>query len=319
MSSLDSPDPSNITLIIPAYNESQTIQTVIETFFREIPEAHFLIIDNASTDNTAELATQTIQTLNCKGRVIHEPRPGKGMAIRTAFDHANTDIIVMVDADCTYPADAIHDLIQPIHANSADMVIGNRHANDAYKKQNTRAFHNLGNWLVTTLIRKLFYAKTTDILSGYRAFSKRFIKCFAILSKGFEIETEMTLHALDKRYRVMEIPIDYYQRPEGSVSKLNTTRDGIRVVKTIITIFRQYRPLLFFSIMSALFLSSGFVVGYPVIKEFFQTGFILKIPSAILASSLMIIAIVLIACGLILDTVVTHHRREHELWRLSKK
>ena len=307
----------SISIVIPAYNEALTIQAVIEAFAKFLPQATYIVINNASTDETESLAKQTLKRLSLKGSVLNESRPGKAMAIRRAFELVTTDVAVMVDADMTYPADKVHDLIQPIIEDQADMVIGNRHADDVYKKQNKRLFHHFGNHLVAFLISVLFKGKVLDILSGYRAFSLSFIKNFPIMSQGFQLETEMTLHAMDKRYRIKEIPISYFERPEGSFSKLSTTFDGVRVIRFIFSLFRHYRPFLFFSLLSVAIASLGFFVGVPVILEFQATGLISKQPSAILASSLEIIAIFTFLTGVILDTIVQQHHQNYEQFRLN--
>jgi glycosyltransferase involved in cell wall biosynthesis len=296
-----------IAILIPCYNEEKTIAKVINDFKKELPDAKIYVYDNNSTDNTYEIAKQN-------GAIVKkEYRQGKGNVIRSMFRDIDADIYVMVDGDDTYPAEFVHSLIEPIKNKEADMVIGDRLSNGSYETQNKRLFHNFGNNLVKNLINKLFNSSLNDILTGYRAFNKKFVKNFPILSEGFEIETEMSLHALDKKFLIKEISIDYRDRPEGSYSKLNTFSDGIRVLKTIFWLFKDYKPLIFFSLMGSLFFLLSLIVGIPVILEFINTSYITKIPSAILAVGLMLISILSFFSGIILDTIVTQHRREYEL------
>lgn len=219
----------------------------------------------------------------------------------------------MIDGDDTYPATFVHELIKPVLAGEADMVLGDRHSNGTYKDENKRPLHNFGNILVKTLINKMFNANLKDIMSGYRVFNKKFVKNMPVNSNGFEIETEMTLHTLDKKYLIKEVAIEYRDRPEGSFSKLNTVSDGARVLKTIFWVFKDYRPLSFFTILAALFFILALSVGMPVIIEFLETSKILKIPSAILSVGLMILSIISLFSGFILDTIVKQHRETYEL------
>jgi glycosyltransferase involved in cell wall biosynthesis len=249
---------TSIALILPAYNEELTISQVIEVFHRVLPEACIYVIDNNSSDRTYELASSTLINLNISGKVIKEQRQGKGNAVRRAFLDVSADVYVMADADLTYPASRLRELIEPILNGEADMVVGDRHTLGGYQKENKRNFHSFGNNLVTTLVNRLFGANLVDIMSGYRAFSKKFVKNYAILVEGFEIETDITLHSLDKRYRIKEIPIEYQDRPAGSFSKLNTFSDGAKVLFTIFQILCYYRPLFFFGIIAIInFINSG--------------------------------------------------------------
>ena len=220
----------------------------------------------------------------------------------------------MIDGDDTYPAEFVHSLIKPVVEGEADIVIGDRHSNGTYKDENKRALHNFGNHLVKNLINRLFNSNLQDIMSGYRVFNKKFVKTIPINSSGFEIETEMTLHTLDKKFLIKEIPIEYRDRPEGSFSKLNTFSDGMRVLKTILWVFKDYKPLSFFSILSLLFFLLGLLIGFPVIIEFLNTGIINKVPSAILSTGLMMISVFALFSGFILDTIVKQHRESYELY-----
>lgn len=302
-----------MVIIIPAYNEELTIKEVITNFYYLYPEAYFYIIDNNSNDNTSKYSNEIINKLGCKGCILVEKRQGKGNALRRAFMEIEADIYVMVDADLTYSEKDLNNLIEPIINNECDMCVGNRHAEGLYSKINKRKFHNFGNNFVKNLVNKFFNSKLNDIMSGFRAFNKRFVKNFPILSEGFEIETEMTLHALDKKFRIKEIPISYKDRPEGSTSKLNTINDGVKIIKMIFTIFKDYKPFIFFTILSFILFFLGLLIGLPVIIEFIKTRYITKVPSAVLASGLMIISILFFTVGFILDSIIKLHRYDYEL------
>lgn len=301
-----------LAIILPAYNEEQTIAATIEGFHQAMPEAAIWVINNRSSDKTEAIASETITQLKCQGGVINERRPGKGNAVRRGFHDVDADIYVMSDADQTYPAEQVRELIRPIMSGEADMVVGDRHSAGHYAAENKRALHGFGNKLVRYLVNKLFQANLADIMSGYRAFNRRFVKNYPILVEGFEIETDMTLHALDKRFRIVEIPIQYRDRPDGSFSKLNTVRDGARVLKTIGNILRYYRPLIFFGGTAVFFMLLGFMAGLPVLDEYLRTRFIQHIPLAILATGLEITAMVLMAIALILDSITQQDKRSFE-------
>ena len=302
-------------IILPAYNEELVIEQVILDFYKQMPETEIYVIDNNSKDNTNKIAKDVIQKHNINGKVLFVKEQGKANAVRYAFQHIDADIYVMVDADLTYPAYHLPDLIAPIIDGQADMVVGDRHATGAYKKENKRGFHNFGNWLVKFLIKKLFHSDLNDIMSGYRAFSKRFVKLYPILSSGFELETEMSIHALDKRYSIVEIPVDYKDRVKGSYSKLSTFKDGAKVLKTIFSIFENYRPLQFFSVISLLLLIAGLAVGFAPIMEYIKNAnhYITKVPSAILASSLVILSVLSFMCAIILNSIQFHNKINYEL------
>jgi len=302
----------NVCVILPAFNEALTIAGCIADFHAHLPDAQIWVINNRSTDHTGDIARATIASLACAGGVIDEERPGKGNAMRRAFIEIDADIYLLADADMTYPAFQALQLIEPIRSGAADMVVGDRHTAGNYALENKRALHGFGNRFVRYLINRLFNANLADIMSGYRAMSKRFIKNYPILVPGFEIETDMTLHALDKRFRIMEIPIAYKDRPEGSFSKLSTVRDGMRVLATIGNILRYYRPLFFFG-SAAIFIGVlGLIAGAPVIDDWIRHRYIYHVPSAVLAAGLEIIAIVLLAVGLILDSIAHQDKRIFE-------
>jgi glycosyltransferase involved in cell wall biosynthesis len=295
-----------IAVLIPCYNEAMTIQQVINGFRKEVPGADIYVYDNNSRDNTYEMAK------SANVNVVRESRQGKGNVVRSMLKNIDSDIYILVDGDDTYPAESIHELLKPVLANEADIVIGDRISNGRYSDENKRAFHSFGNNLVRRLINTLFKSRLKDIMSGYRIMNRHFAKTFPVLSKGFEIETEMSIYSLHNNFRIIEVPIDYRDRPTGSVSKLNTYRDGFKVVKIIFWLFKDYKPLIFFSWSSLILVLAGFAIGTPVILEFLRTGFILRVPSAILSAALEIIGILLFACGLILDTTVKHQRSLNE-------
>ena len=296
-----------VAILIPCYNEEQTIGKVITDFKRELPQAQIYVYDNNSKDRTSEVARE-------HGAIVRfEPRQGKGNVVRSMFREINADVYVMVDGDDTYPAEYVHEVMKPIIEGTANLVIGDRLTNGTYYQENKRQFHGFGNQLVKNLINKLYKSNITDIMTGYRAFDKLFVKSMPITSPGFEIETEMSIHALDKKFLIKEVAIDYRDRPEGSESKLNTISDGIKVLRMIFTLFKDYKPMLFFSVWSVLFLLLGLIVGSPVLYEYFQTSFITKVPSAILAVGFVLSSMLSFACGMILDTVAGTHRKQYEI------
>ena len=303
----------SIAVILPAYNEELTIQKTIEDFARVLPQAEVIVVDNNSKDATNRLAHAALEKAGIRGRVLFEPYQGKGNAVRRAFREVQADVVIMADADCTYPAEEVTKLMEPILRGDADMVVGDRLANDMYRKQNKRPFHDFGNNLVRGLINQLFHTGIKDVMSGYRVMTNEFVKNFPVLSQGFEIETEMTLHAVDKRWRVIEIPITYLERPAGSFSKLNTFGDGFRVLNTILKIFKDYKPLPFFGGLSLICFFTGGGLGSIVVREFLQTGLVPRFPTAILATGLMISGLLLLAIGLILSTTEKFFRMHYEL------
>jgi len=296
-----------VAVLIPCYNEEQTIGKVITDFKRELPNAKIYVYDNNSKDRTSEVARE-------HGAIVKfEPRQGKGNVVRSMFRDIDADVYVMVDGDDTYPAEYVHDVIKPVVTGEANLVIGDRLTNGTYFNENKRQFHGFGNQLVKNLINKLYKSDIKDIMTGYRAFDRLFVKSMPITSPGFEIETEMSIHALDKKFLIKEVAIDYRDRPEGSESKLNTISDGIKVLRMIFTLFKDYKPMLFFSSWSVLFLILGLLVGSPVLYEYFQTSFITRVPSAILAVGLVMLSMLAFACGMILDTVAGTHRKQYEI------
>ena len=297
-----------IAVLIPCYNEELTISKVVKDFKKVLPEAYIYVYDNNSKDKTSEIALQS-------GAIVsRETRQGKGNVVRSMFRDIDADYYLMVDGDDTYPAEFAKELLRPIIDGEADMTIGDRLSNGTYTSENKRAFHNFGNNLVKSLIGKLFKNDINDIMTGYRAFNKFFVKTMPILSEGFEIETEMSIHALDKKFLLKEIPINYRDRPEGSSSKLNTYKDGIKVIRTILSLFKDYKPFPFFSILALISFIIGLLVGIPVISEFISSHYITKLPSAVLASGLVLVSILFLTNGLILDTLVKQNKQNYELF-----
>lgn len=294
-----------IAVLIPCYNEELTVKKVVTDFKKHLPKADIYVYDNNSKDDTAKIAKKA-------GAIVREERnQGKGNVVRSMFRDIDADIYLMVDGDDTYPADEAHKLIDAVR-DGYDMVIGDR-LSSTYYTENKRPFHNFGNDLVRWLINKIFRNNIKDIMTGYRAFNKKFVKTIAVMSPGFQIETELTITALEYRYNIKSIPIQYRDRPEGSSSKLNTISDGAKVLLTLFDMAKDYRPLWFFTMVSLFFVLLGLIVGIPVINEFILFNYITKIPSAILASSLMIIAVLLVVLGLVLDHQSNIDKKNHEL------
>ncbi|WP_346675639.1 glycosyltransferase family 2 protein [Enorma phocaeensis] len=299
--------PGTIAVLIPCYNEALTIGKVVDDFRRELPEADIYVYDNNSKDDTGDIA-------RAHGAIVKlEPRQGKGNVVRQMFRDIEADCYLMVDGDDTYPADAARELCRPILEDRADMTVGDRLSNGTYAEENKRAFHGFGNNLVRAMIKWIYGYGFEDVMTGYRAFSRAFVKTFPVLSEGFQIETELSIHAVDRRWRILDVPIEYRDRPEGSVSKLDTVGDGIKVIMMIGTLFKDYRPLKFFSLVALLFTLLGLAFGVPVIIEYFQTGLVPRLPTALLAVALVFLACLALVAGFILDSVAKSERREWEL------
>ena len=295
-----------IAVLIPCYNESKTIEKVVKDYKKVLPEADIYVYDNNSKDGTDEIAR------NAGAIVRYETKQGKGNVIRTMFRDIDADCYLMIDGDDTYPAENAREMCDYILNDNVDMVIGDR-LSSTYFQENKRPFHNFGNRIVRWLINTLFKNNVKDIMTGYRAFSYQFVKTFPVLSKGFEIETEMTIHAVDKNMNLKEIPVQYRDRPEGSVSKLNTYSDGIRVLKTIATLCKEYRPGLFFNMLAILFFIVSLLFGIPVVSEYFNTGLVPRFPTLIVSGICLLIAILLTITGIILQVIVKKHRQLFEI------
>ena len=300
-------EKKKIAVLIPCYNESKTVEKVIKDYKETLPEADIYVYDNNSTDGTDKIAKKA-------GAIVkYEYKQGKGNVIRSMFRQIDADCYLMIDGDDTYPKEHAREMCDLILNGKADMVIGDR-LSSTYFTENKRPFHNLGNRLVRFLINKLFKNNIKDIMTGYRAFSKEFVKSFPVLSKGFAIETEMTIHAVDKNFNVVEVPVNYRDRPEGSVSKLNTYSDGLKVLKTIATLFKEYKPALFFNIFAILFLLVGIIIGIPPFVDYFKTGIVEKFPSLIFACFMVTISILLWITGIILQVIVKKEKQRYELY-----
>ena len=293
-------------MLIPCYNEEKTVQKVVEDYRRVLPQADIYVYDNNSTDRTAELAAQA-------GAIVRrEYRQGKGNVIRSMFRQIDADCYLMIDGDDTYPAEPAPEMVRMILDGEADMVNGDR-LSSTYFTENKRPFHNTGNRPVRGLINHLFHADVRDIMTGYRAFSRGFVKTFPVLSRGFEIETEMTIHAVDKNFLIREVPVDYRDRPEGSVSKLNTYSDGAKVLCTIFRLYKDYKPFAFFGMGALLFLILAAGLFLPVGIEFLRTGLVPRFPTLIVSVTLALCALLSFVAGVILDVVVKKHRQLFEL------
>lgn len=290
-----------IAVLIPCYNEELTVEKTVSDFKRVLPNADIYVYNNNSKDRTKELA------LKAGAIVKDEYRQGKGAVVRSMFRDIDADVYIMVDGDDTYPAEEVEGLITPVLEGKADMVIGDR-LSSTYYTENKRPFHNFGNSLVKGLINFLFKSDLNDIMTGYRSFSKKFVKCMPVMSDGFQIETEMTIFALTNNMQVVNVPITYRDRPEGSESKLNTFSDGFKVLLTLFNLFKDNRPFLFFGSLSIVIFIVGLLIGIPVINEFIKTAYITKVPSAILAAALMLNAFLMFSVGIILDAIKNQKR-----------
>ena len=298
-----------IAILIPCLNEAQTIEKVIKDYKKALPQADIYVYDNASTDDTAIIAKQN-------GAIIgYEYKPGKGNVVRRMFREIDADCYLMIDGDDTYPCENAEEMCDLILDGKADMVVGDR-LSSTYFKENKRPFHNFGNALVRFLINLLFKSNIKDIMSGYRAFSREFVKTFPVLSNNFEIETEMTIHALDKNFLIREIPIEYRDRPAGE-SKLNTFKDGYKVLKTIVRLFKEYKPMAFFGVISITLFIISLLLVTPVFVEYFKTGLVPRFPTLIFSSFLLVTSVLLLVCGIILEVVVKKHRQLFELFLLN--
>ena len=303
---------NKIAILIPCFNESRTIAKVVKDYKTVLPEADIYVYDNNSTDGTADIAREV-------GAIVrYERRQGKGNVIRSMFRDIDADCYLMIDGDDTYPAENATEMCRLVLEEQVDMVIGDR-LSSTYFEQNKRPFHNFGNTLVRSLINKLFHANVKDIMTGYRAFSRSFVKHFPVLSQGFEIETEMTIHALDKNFYLKEIPVQYRDRPNGSVSKLNTYSDGIKVLMTIARLFREYKPFVFFSWVCVGFLFIALCMFLPVFVDYLQTGLVPRFPTLIVSGLLALLGFMFFFCGIILDVVARKHKQLFELLMNQEK
>lgn len=295
-----------IAVLIPCYNESKTIEKVIYDFKDVLPEAVIYVYDNNSSDGTDDIARAAGAT------VRYEYQQGKGNVVRRMFREIDALCYIMADGDDTYPAEFAPEMAKQVLDRQVDMVVGDR-LSSTYYEENKRPFHNLGNALVKSSINLLFKNSIKDVMTGYRAFSYEFVKTFPVLSRGFEIETEMTIHAVDKKLSVSNVIIDYRDRPEGSVSKLNTYSDGIKVLMTIFRLFRVYRPLMFFSVLSLILFLLGAILFAPILATYFSTGKVPRFPSLIVSVFLFISSLQSLFCGLLLENSVQKNKQDFEI------
>lgn len=303
-------EKKKIAVLIPCYNEAITIKKVVEDYKEVLPEADIYVYDNNSTDGTDKIAKKA-------GAIVrYEYKQGKGNVIRRMFKDIDADCYLMIDGDDTYPKENAREMCNLILEGKADMVIGDR-LSSTYFTENKRPFHNFGNKIVRFLINKLFKNNIKDIMTGYRAFSYDFVKGFPVLSKGFEIETEMTIHAVDKNFKLVEIPVTYRDRPKGSASKLNTYSDGFKVLKTIAVLFKEYKPAFFFNILSVLLILISLIFMVPVFLEYYQTGLVPRFPSLIVGCFVLLVSILLWITGIILQVITKKHKQLYELYLIG--
>ena len=299
------PKMDKIAVLIPCYNEEKTVRKVVTDFKAALPEATIYVYDNNSTDATAQIAREA-------GAIVrHEYQQGKGNVIRRMFREIDAECYIMTDGDDTYPSASAREMADLVLKKNADMVVGDR-LSSTYFEENKRPFHNLGNSIVRTSINTLFKSRIKDIMTGYRAFSYNFVKTFPVLSKGFEIETEMSIHAIENNMQVENVVIEYRDRPEGSVSKLNTYSDGFKVLMTIMRLYRTHHPLGFFSLLAAILAIIAVAFFVPVFAEFIRTGEVLRFPTLIVCGFVMIAAIQSLFSGLMLQTIVQKNKKDFE-------
>ncbi len=295
-----------IAVLIPCYNEAKTIAKVVRDYRAALPEADIYVYDNNSTDHTDDIAREA-------GAIVrYEYRQGKGNVIRSMFREIDADCYLMIDGDDTYPAENAREMVNLVLERKVDMVVGDR-LSATYYTENKRPFHNLGNRLVKGLVNTIFKGSVSDIMTGYRAFSYQFVKSFPVLSKGFEIETEMTIHALDKNLSVQSVQVEYRDRPADSPSKLNTYSDGMKVLRTIVRLYKEYRPMSFFGLLAALMALVSVILFIPIFAEYLHTGLVPRFPTLIVCGVMGTMALLLWVCGLILDTVAKKHRQLFEI------
>jgi glycosyltransferase involved in cell wall biosynthesis len=295
-----------VAVLIPCYNEELTIGKVVQNFRAELPAADIYVFDNNSTDRTVEIARAA------GARVTFERRQGKGYVVQRMFQEVDADVYIMVDGDDTYPAADVHKLIAPIVAGEADMVVGSRLTDKSDSE--FKALNRLGNKFFLAAINFIFKVRLSDILSGYRVFSRSFVKNIPLFGGGFETETELTLKALARGYQIVELPVNLGKRPEGSFSKIRILQDGVLILNTILALFRDYKPLTFFGVIGLFLIALGFVPGTVVILEFIKTGLVPRLPSAVLAVGLVLAGLLSITVGLVLHTITRRFQElEHQL------
>jgi len=302
---------TRIAILIPCYNEELTIAAVVADFQRALPNAHVFVFDNNSTDRTAEVAKAA------GAQVFRERRQGKGYVVQAMFNQVEADVYVMVDGDGTYPAAAVHSLIEPVVLGEADMVIGSRLHSTSHS--DFRALNRLGNHFFLFILQWIFSVRLTDLLSGYRCFSRRMVRGTPLFAGGFETEAEMTIKALQRGFRIVEVPVDLVQRPSGSESKIRVVRDGVLILTMMLALFRDYKPLSFFGGIGLLLVGLSIVPGFAVVSEYYRTGQVLRLPSAVLATGILLIGVLSGIAGLILHTIAQRFRDvDHQLQSLAE-
>lgn len=299
-----------IAVLIPCYNESKTIAKVVSDFKKQLPEANIYVYDNNSTDNTADIARQA-------GAIVrYEQRQGKGNVVRRMLADIEADCYLLVDGDDTYPSDNAKEMCDIVLNEHYDMVIGDR-LSSTYFQENKRPFHDYGNRFVRYAINQIFHSDIKDIMTGYRALSRHLVMSVPLLSEGFEIETELTINVLDNQLHIKQIPVEYRDRPIGSTSKLSTFKDGIKIIATIFRLFRDYKPLVFFSWISSFLILASLLILLPVFIEYLQTGLVPRFPTLIVCGFIILFAILLWMCGLILQVLLIRHRQLCQLLNKS--
>ncbi len=301
----------SVAVIIPCYNEAAAIKLVVESFQQYLPDAAIHVFDNASTDDTEKIAKKV-------GAIVHHvSQKGKGNVVQAMFRDVDADYFIMTDGDGTYPAQQAPSMLSLMLDNKADMIVGSRLS--SYSESGSPSGHLAGNKILTKIVNYLFYAEFKDLLSGYRVLSRRFVKSTPLFTKGFEVETAISIHAVEVGAKVLEVPIEYSERVEGTESKLNTFKDGTKIGWTIIRLFKDHKPILIYGFFSALFALCGIIIGTPVILEFFETGLVPRFPSAILASGLMILSSLSLFTGIILSSISKSRKEIKKLAFLTLK
>ena len=300
-----------VAVLIPCYNEAVTIGKVVDEFKRVLPDADIYVYDNNSKDGTADIARE-------HGAIVKfEGRQGKGNVVRSMFRDIDADYYLMVDGDDTYPAEAAPALLEPLRADRADMTVGDRLSNGSYGEENDRAFHGFGNDLVRWLIKKIYGFAFDDVMTGYRAFSYAFVKTYPVLSKGFEIETEMTIHAVNYNMQVENVVVEYRDRPQGSESKLNTYSDGFRVIRKMMQLYKNYKPLHFFGMLALLLIAVSAILFVPVFLEYLNTGLVPRFPTLIACGFILLAGIQSFFAGMMLEVMAAKDRKDFE-YRLNR-
>jgi len=300
-----------IDILLPALNEEASIARTIEEYAAEFPEARFVVVDNGSDDGTHARAAEVLGRLRVAHELVSETRRGKGLAVRAGLEKCRGEVVVMADADATYDAKDARRLVETLWSHDLDLVVGDRHSSGAYRSIQSSQLHRLGNRVMQSLVNRFYRCDLSDILSGLRVMSRRFVDSYPCVVTGFELETDMTVHALDRQFRVREVPVGYRPRVDGGASKIRPVRDGIRLVRSVFGLYRRYKPLAFFGTVAAIFALLGGVSGAAPIYDWLVYRYVYRIPLAVLASSLVVLAVLAVTVGLILDVLVDNARKQH--------